>query len=159
MTSVQVRYHAAMPNSTICYQQIRLMLVSSQESRVGKKRYIPGHLGTYVGPLIPRLIRAADSCGLASREITMTPNNFSNLVKIAPIVSKTERLFCPESPSWVASTIRAVLKQVPDAAKTHTNWCSFKRVLGALHLDVLVGRGSVLTREYTEERAASSRGV
>jgi len=69
MTSVQVRYHAAMPNSTICYQQIRLMLVSSQESRVGKKRDMLGHLGTYVGPLIPRLIRAADSCGLASREI------------------------------------------------------------------------------------------
>lgn len=86
------------------------------------------------------VIRAADSCGLASREITMTPNNFSNLVKIAPNVSKTERLFCPESPSRVASTIRAALKQVPDAATTHTNWCSFKRVLGALHLDVLVGR-------------------
>ena len=128
--------------------------MSRQESQVGKKRYIPGQLGTYVGPLIPRLIRAADSCGLASREITMTPNNFSNLVKIAPIISKTQRLFCPESPSRIASTIRAVLKQVPDAAKTHTNWCSFKRVLGALRLDVLVGRKLRAAREYTEERAA-----
>jgi hypothetical protein len=36
MTSVQIWYHAAMTNQTICYQQLRLTLVSSHESWVGK---------------------------------------------------------------------------------------------------------------------------